>query len=92
MIIVDSLGHVRKRAADVLKQYLCDEAGVPKKDREAVKIDPKNPVFVSITNPKTPLQPNFCDCGVYVIEAIEKVITNFEFCRDYLLVISNDCD
>jgi Ulp1 family protease len=84
------LGNSRKRAADVLKQYLCDEAGVAKENREAVRTDPTNPVFVTIPNPKTPLQPNFCDCGVYVIETIEKMLTKFELYRDYLLVIFCD--
>jgi len=81
------LGHSRIQAANILRQYLCDEAGVCKGKRgNAITLNASNPVFKTIPNPTTPLQPNFDDCGMYMLEAMEKILQNYDKYHEYLLV------
>jgi Ulp1 family protease len=84
------MGTQQLNTANVLKQYICDEAGIGKKDRKAVHIEPNNNVFVTITQPDMPRQPNVHDCGMYVLATIEKILREPKFCREYLLVLAVD--
>jgi Ulp1 family protease len=83
VIVIDSLGVKRIRPTRVLRNYVCQELAT----KHQIEVDPDSPAyFDSIPEAKTPFQPNHCDCGVYLIQAIETIVNNPEKFRDYLLV------
>lgn len=68
-MILDSLGLARPGTISALKKYLVLEAR-HKLDKEIIE---KSITGVHI---KAPLQPNHCDCGVYVLNYIETFFSN----------------
>lgn len=83
-MVIDSLGLKRIRPTKVLRKYLCDEL----LNRKGITRDPEDKTyFDSIPDPKTPIQPNHCDCGVYLLQAIEAIVKKPETYSNYLLVI-----
>ena len=79
-MILDSLGLTRHGAMKALKEYLKLEA----KTRKNVDIDTK---FIKGVHAKSPLQPNHCDCGVYVLQYIETFFQDPEKYLNYILVV-----
>ena len=63
-MILDSLGLHRLRTISSLKKYLVMEA----KHKLNLDISEKKITGIHV---KAPLQPNHCDCGVYVLHNIE---------------------
>jgi hypothetical protein len=80
VMILDSLGLQRGGAIKALKEYLKLEA----KHRKNVDIDVK---AIKGIHAKSPLQPNHCDCGVYVLQYIETFFQDTEKYLDYILVL-----
>jgi Ulp1 family protease len=83
VIVIDSLGVKRTRPTKVLRNYLCQELAT----KHQIQIDPESKAyFDSLPDTKTPFQPNHCDCGVYLIQALETIVNSPVKFRDYLLV------
>lgn len=61
IIMLDSLGHVRTAESTALKKYIQAEA----KEKRAMDVDLKQ--IQGLNAKGLPSQPNFCDCGVFVI-------------------------
>lgn len=61
IIMLDSLGHARPAELNALKRYIQAEA----KDKRAMDVDTTD--IQGINAKGLPQQPNFCDCGVYVV-------------------------
>ncbi|KAE9403951.1 cysteine proteinase, partial [Gymnopus androsaceus JB14] len=59
VFILDSLGEEHPKVGTVLSKYLQAEA----KDKKSVE----NPRQARYKNLTVPTQPNFCDCGIYLI-------------------------
>ncbi len=83
IVVMDSLGVGRRRPTDALKAYLTSEALT----RFNINVNPKK--FNVLSKARVPLQPNHCDCGVYVIKSMEYILTQQEDFIDYILVRSN---
>ncbi|KAL1989293.1 hypothetical protein VTN96DRAFT_55 [Rasamsonia emersonii] len=66
IITFDSLGASRYPAIKVLRAYLLEEA----MSKRSLQIDPKD--IKGITAGEIPLQPNFSDCGLYLLAYLEK--------------------
>lgn len=80
LFVMDSLG-IERKAIGHLKRYLTLEAARRHPGREV--FDQKN--IVSGTHTKVPLQPNHCDCGVYVLEYLECLFKDTPKYLDYML-------
>ena len=63
---LDSFGESRTQAIRILKSYLIEEA----KTKHGVEVNKKS--LQGITAKGIPLQPNGCDCGVYLLGYVEK--------------------
>ncbi|ODH37026.1 hypothetical protein ACO22_02668 [Paracoccidioides brasiliensis] len=66
IITFDSLGCQRSPTARILRQYLEEEG----KAKKSLTIDPKK--ILSMTAQQIPHQPNFSDCGLYLLAYLEK--------------------
>lgn len=66
IITFDSLGASRYPAIKVLRAYLLEEA----MSKRSLQIDPKD--IKGLTANEIPLQPNFSDCGLYLLAYLEK--------------------
>ncbi|EEP79049.1 predicted protein [Uncinocarpus reesii 1704] len=68
IITFDSLGCSRSPTSRTLREYLEEEA----KSKRAVDIDVKE--VKGMTAKQIPLQPNFSDCGLYLLAYLEKFV------------------
>lgn len=66
----DSLGHPHKAVANNLKRWLVFEA----QDKLGKKVDLKE--NVQVIDAKVPLQPNFSDCGVFLVHYVKTMLEN----------------
>lgn len=72
ILILDSLGSSRdSKIASSIRQMMSEEA--KKRDREVVDFDASN---LTVYHPRVPQQPNYTDCGLYLLHYVEK------FCLD----------
>nr|KAJ3423283.1 hypothetical protein HK105_006660 [Polyrhizophydium stewartii] len=62
---MNSLGGANKSAIATLKRYLVHEA----RNRQGAMIDIAD---IGGINARVPIQPNTCDCGMYVLENVER--------------------
>uniref|UniRef100_A0A060TBL2 ARAD1B16566p n=1 Tax=Blastobotrys adeninivorans TaxID=409370 RepID=A0A060TBL2_BLAAD len=68
IFILDSLrASGASNSIRILKDYIVSEAW----DKKQLKIDRD---LIAGSSPRTPQQPNYCDCGVYVIHYIERFL------------------
>jgi Ulp1 family protease len=79
IMILDSLNISRSVCIRNLKEFLRMEALHRKKKRVDTKV-------MKGVNAKIPVQPNHCDCGVYVLQFIETFFNDSKVHRDYILV------
>ncbi|KAE8553261.1 hypothetical protein EYB25_004643 [Talaromyces marneffei] len=78
IITFDSLNEPRQHAIKVLKQYLMEESMKAKVSFEMKDIK-------GMTAKGIPLQPNYSDCGLYLLAYLEKFVQNpDEFVRNIL--------
>lgn len=70
IFILDSLGTRHPQAAKVLRLYLEMEA----KDKKQVEIT-REPIS---KNAQVPIQPNFCDCGIYLLHFVQTLMKDPE--------------
>ncbi|KAJ5775173.1 uncharacterized protein N7511_000184 [Penicillium nucicola] len=70
IITFDSLGISRATTVRMLKDYICREATA----KRAVDIDQK--AIKGMCARQIPLQPNFSDCGLYLLAYLEKFVQN----------------
>ncbi|PYH42684.1 SUMO protease ULP2 [Aspergillus saccharolyticus JOP 1030-1] len=68
IVTFDSLGIARSPTSRILREYLYEEA----KFKKGVEIDAKS--IRGMTAQKIPLQPNFSDCGLYLLAYLEKFV------------------
>ncbi|PYH78492.1 cysteine proteinase [Aspergillus uvarum CBS 121591] len=68
IITFDSLGITRSPTSRILREYLYEEA----KSKKGVEINAKS--IRGITAQKIPLQPNYSDCGLYLMAYLEKFV------------------
>lgn len=68
IITFDSLGAARQPAVKILKTYLLEEAG----SKRSLTVDIKD--IKGMTAREIPLQPNFSDCGLYLLAYMEKFV------------------
>jgi sentrin-specific protease 7 len=68
IITFDSLGATRFPAVKALRSYLLEEAA----SKRSLDLDPKD--IKSMTAKEIPLQPNFWDCGLYLLAYLEKFV------------------
>lgn len=68
IVTFDSLGHSRSPTIKNLREYVCKEAG-SKRGLEVDSADIKGMCARQI-----PLQPNFSDCGLYLLAYLEKFV------------------
>ncbi|RAL09184.1 SUMO protease ULP2 [Aspergillus homomorphus CBS 101889] len=68
IITFDSLGMTRTPTSRILREYLYEEA----KSKKGIEIAAK--CIRGITAQKIPLQPNFSDCGLYLLAYMEKFV------------------
>ncbi|RAK80346.1 cysteine proteinase [Aspergillus fijiensis CBS 313.89] len=68
IITFDSLGVTRSPTSRILRDYLYEEA----KSKKGVEINTK--LIRGITAQKIPLQPNYSDCGLYLLAYLEKFV------------------
>lgn len=66
IITFDSLGAARPSAVKVLRAYLLEEA----QSKQSLELDHKD--IKGMTAKEIPLQPNFSDCGLYLLAYMEK--------------------
>jgi Ulp1 family protease len=81
IMILDSLNISRSVCIRNLKEFLRMEA----LNRKRKHVDTK---VMRGVNAKIPIQPNHCDCGVYVLQFIETFFNDSDLHRDYILVFS----
>lgn len=67
VLTFDSLGSKHPGAQRVLKDYLVREA----KDKKGINVELSH---IGGKLVKSPVQPNFCDCGLYLIKTAEKFL------------------
>lgn len=70
IVTFDSLGFARFATIRLLREYICQEA-TAKRNGVAVGKDIKG-----IRATEMPLQPNDCDCGLYLLAYMEKFVQN----------------
>ncbi|KAG8808071.1 hypothetical protein FRC17_004146 [Serendipita sp. 399] len=70
LLIFDSLGGRHPSTPKILKQYLAYEA----KNKLGVEIKASD--YIQHKQVKSPVQPNYCDCGVYVIQTAQTFLEN----------------
>ncbi|KAK2807149.1 hypothetical protein FQN51_004763 [Onygenales sp. PD_10] len=68
VITFDSLGLPRPPTVRILRQYLEEEA----KSKRAFTLDPRK--LMGMTAKQIPQQPNFSDCGLYLLAYLEKFV------------------
>ncbi|KAH8702132.1 hypothetical protein BGW36DRAFT_289987 [Talaromyces proteolyticus] len=68
IVTFDSLGLSRQPAIKVLRTYLIEEAV----SKRSLNLDPKD--IKGMTAKEIPLQPNFSDCGLYLLAYLEKFV------------------
>lgn len=68
IITFDSLDLARSPTIKILREYLQEEG----KSKRALQIDPK--MIKGMTAREIPLQPNFSDCGLYLLAYLEKFV------------------
>lgn len=70
IITFDSLGAARQPAIRVLRAYLMEEADA----KQSLDLDTKD--IKGMTAKEIPLQPNYSDCGLYLLAYLEKFVQN----------------
>lgn len=69
IIVLDSLGGAQRDAVKRIRKYL---------QFEHLKVDPEGLSFgqenLKWNNPVVPHQPNSCDCGIYLLHYVEKIL------------------
>ncbi|KAL4886247.1 hypothetical protein BJY04DRAFT_205003 [Aspergillus karnatakaensis] len=79
IISFDSLNMPRSGTISILKEYLLAEA----KSKRGIEIDKQ--LIKGMTAKEIPQQPNFSDCGLYLLAYIEKFVQDPDlFCRRLL--------
>lgn len=68
IITFDSLDQARTPAIRILREYICEES-VSKRGKE---VDPKH--IKGMRARQIPLQPNWSDCGLYLLAYLEKFV------------------
>ena len=75
---MDSLGNAHPKALSRLNEYLQEEA----KDKKGVS----NPSSALMKKALVPAQPNFCDCGLYLLHFAQTFISDPEKYRAAIFV------
>ncbi|RXW24491.1 hypothetical protein EST38_g1338 [Candolleomyces aberdarensis] len=78
VLTLDSLGTGHKHAARVLATYLRHEA----KDKKGIESE----VLIDSMQVHVPTQPNFCDCGVYLLHLAQTFISDTTFYMDQVFL------
>jgi hypothetical protein len=68
IVTFDSLGAARQPAIKILRTYLLEEAV----SKRSLNVDAKD--IKGMTAKEIPLQPNFSDCGLYLLAYMEKFV------------------
>jgi hypothetical protein len=68
IVTFDSLGAARQPAIRILRTYLLEEAV----SKRSLNVDAKD--IKGMTAKEIPLQPNFSDCGLYLLAYLEKFV------------------
>ncbi|KAJ3321207.1 hypothetical protein HDV06_004550 [Boothiomyces sp. JEL0866] len=71
IFILDSLGHSRLKTMKTIKNYLVMEA----RHKKNIEINEKG---IKGAKLDVPIQPNHCDCGVYLLEYVETFLWRAE--------------
>ena len=79
IITFDSLGLTRSPTIRILREYLQEEA----MSKRAIQIDAKG--IRGMTARAIPLQPNFSDCGLYLLAYLEKFVQDPDLFIERLL-------
>ncbi|KAF8710290.1 Ulp1 protease family, C-terminal catalytic domain, partial [Rhizoctonia solani] len=76
ILILDSLGGKHARTVRILREYLQAEAQERYKKVVDIKDTRSSGGFVDDKHLSVPVQPNWCDCGVYLLHYVEAFYAN----------------
>jgi hypothetical protein len=85
VMILDSLGIQRAQCIKNLKEFLRMEA----LNRKGIQVSTQN---IKGIHAKAPIQPNHCDCGVYVLNFVETFFKDADRFTNYILVMLFNVD
>lgn len=71
VVMLDSLGHPRSAAIESLKRFMIEEAAT----KHGVQLDK---ALLRGRNLKVPRQPNLTDCGLFLLESVERALRDID--------------
>lgn len=78
VVILDSLGHTRSAAIDALKRFMIEEAAA----KHGVQLEKG---LLRGRNLKVPRQPNLTDCGLFLLEMVERALRDIDVILDHFV-------
>lgn len=89
LVVLDSLGGTHKALKKALENWLQEEA------KDKAKIPEDQLGILHLNDAKAPLQPNFCDCGIYLIHYFDRLFkdpeTLFPLCYVSVVLSLSKC-